>query len=99
VTIMPSRWEGFGFVAIESMAQGTPVLASEAGALPEVIGKYGLVKDLSTPDKIAKELEKLNMADILDWFKPRELQSFVLREYSKKRFCEDIKELYREVSQ
>jgi starch synthase len=36
-TLMPSRWEPFGIVAIESMAVGTPVIASAVGGLKEVI--------------------------------------------------------------
>lgn len=37
--VMPSRWEGFGLVAIEAMRAGTAVLASDRGALPEVVGQ------------------------------------------------------------
>ncbi len=36
-TLMPSRWEPFGIVAIESMAVGTPVIASAVGGLKEVV--------------------------------------------------------------
>ncbi len=39
--IIASLWEGFGLPALEAMACGTPVIASERGALPEVMGKYG----------------------------------------------------------
>ena len=39
--IIASLWEGFGLPALEAMACGTPVIASEKGALPEVIGDYG----------------------------------------------------------
>ena len=39
--IIPSLWEGFGLPALEAMACGTPVIASNRGALPEVIGNYG----------------------------------------------------------
>ncbi len=35
--IMPSRWEGFGLVALEAMRNARPVLASRAGGLPELI--------------------------------------------------------------
>ena len=35
--VVPSLWEGFGLVALESIGVGTPVLASDAGGLPEII--------------------------------------------------------------
>ncbi len=35
--IMPSRWEGFGLVALEAMRNGRAVLASRTGGLPELI--------------------------------------------------------------
>lgn len=44
---LPSRFEGFGFPAIEAMGCGTAVVASTAGALPEVVGAAGI---LLSPD-------------------------------------------------
>jgi len=35
----PSRYEGFGLPPLEAMACGTPVLASTAGSVPEVVGE------------------------------------------------------------
>lgn len=43
--IIASLWEGFGLPALEAMACGTPVIASQRGALPEVIGNYGYLVD------------------------------------------------------
>jgi glycosyltransferase involved in cell wall biosynthesis len=36
--VVPSRYEGFGLPALEGMAAGAPVVAANAGALPEVCG-------------------------------------------------------------
>jgi glycosyltransferase involved in cell wall biosynthesis len=44
VVLVPSRWdEPFGYVALEALAAGVPVLASARGALPEVVGAEGVV--------------------------------------------------------
>lgn len=40
---LPSFGEGFGLPALEAMACGTPVVVSNRGALPEVVGEAGLV--------------------------------------------------------
>ncbi len=41
--VFPSRYEGFGLPPLEAMACGTPVIASNAAALPEVVGDGGLL--------------------------------------------------------
>jgi alpha-1,3-rhamnosyl/mannosyltransferase len=43
--IFPSLWEGFGLPAVEAMSCGVPVLSSDRGSLPEVIGDAGLFYD------------------------------------------------------
>ena len=37
LVVVPSRWEGFGLVALEAMRAGRAVLASRVGGLPEVV--------------------------------------------------------------
>jgi glycosyltransferase involved in cell wall biosynthesis len=43
VAVVPSLYEGFSLPAVEHMASGTPLIASKAGALPEVTGDAALL--------------------------------------------------------
>ncbi|MDQ2943155.1 MAG: glycosyltransferase family 4 protein [Candidatus Dormibacteraeota bacterium] len=47
LVLYPSLHEGFGFPALEAMAAGTPVVASNAACLPEVLGDGALLVDPS----------------------------------------------------
>jgi glycosyltransferase involved in cell wall biosynthesis len=48
--LMPSVWEeSFGRTVVEAQLNGLPVLASNRGALPEVVGEGGLVLDPHAP--------------------------------------------------
>jgi len=51
--VLPSLWEGFGLPAVEAMSCGVPVLASQRGSLPEVVGDAGLFFDPESPEAIA----------------------------------------------
>jgi len=49
LVVYPSFHEGFGFPALEAMATGTPVVASNAACLPEVLGDAALLVDPLSP--------------------------------------------------
>jgi glycosyltransferase involved in cell wall biosynthesis len=55
----PSRYEGVGLPALEAMACGVPVLASNTSSLPEVVGEAGLLVDPLSVDAIADGLRRL----------------------------------------
>jgi alpha-1,3-rhamnosyl/mannosyltransferase len=48
--VFPSTYEGFGAPVIEAMRSGTPVICSNLGSLPEVVGTAGLVCSLTTDE-------------------------------------------------
>jgi glycosyltransferase involved in cell wall biosynthesis len=58
VFILPSLDEGFGLTLLEAMACGTMVLASNAGALPEVVADNGLFFDPLDVTEIANNLRR-----------------------------------------
>ncbi len=41
--VYPSHFEGFGLPPLEALARGCPVISSDAGPLPEVLGKGGVI--------------------------------------------------------
>jgi glycosyltransferase involved in cell wall biosynthesis len=57
--VLPSFDEGFGLPAVEAMACGLPVLASERGSLPEVLAGAGRYFDPLKPEALAAELRRL----------------------------------------
>ncbi len=52
----PSRYEGFGFPPLQAMAAGVPVVATAAGAVPEVVGDGALVVETGDRDGLAAAL-------------------------------------------
>ena len=56
---LPSLDEGFGLPALEAMSAGVPVLASNRGSLPEVVGTGGLLLDPTDVDGWAWAIERV----------------------------------------
>jgi glycosyltransferase involved in cell wall biosynthesis len=57
--VNPSLHESFSFQLLEAMACGTPVLASNREAIPEILGGAGLLFDPEDLDGLSRLLEKL----------------------------------------
>jgi len=64
-TLFPSLVEGFGLPAAESMALGTPVLASRVGGLVEVTGKAAVIVDPLDVSSISAGIQVLDSDDSL----------------------------------
>ncbi|MBV8305564.1 MAG: glycosyltransferase family 4 protein, partial [Acidimicrobiia bacterium] len=58
--VHPSKYEGFGLTPLEAMASGTPVLAADTGALPEVVGDAGILLPPDDVDAWSAAMGKMN---------------------------------------
>jgi glycosyltransferase involved in cell wall biosynthesis len=56
VFVFPSLYEGFGLPPLEAMAHGTPVVASNSSALPEVVGNAALMVNPENVFEISRAL-------------------------------------------
>ena len=57
--VMPSFDEGFGLPVLEAMTIGVPVVSSNRGALPEVLGEAGLLIDPLNSTTIAEAITQI----------------------------------------
>lgn len=63
--VFPSLYEGFGLPPLEALACGTPVIASNRGSLPEIVGDGGLLLDPDDVEGLAGAMERLLKDDML----------------------------------
>ena len=91
-TLFPVQWgEPFGLVLIESMACGTPILAFNEGAVPEIVvdGETGFVVD-SLSEMIAA-IERIDSID------PRKCRRHVQNSFSITSMANKYSELYQQI--
>lgn len=86
----PSEYEGFGAPALEAMALGAPLIASDRGSLPEVVADAGLVRPLE-PDAWAGALDEVirRRAELVAAGADR------VQHFSTRRSAEDLLGAYR----
>lgn len=66
IVVIPSRWEGFGLVALEAMRAAKPILAFRIGALPEIVedGVTGVLCQPVTASQLADGFKRLLEQDL-----------------------------------
>ena len=56
--ILPSRFESFGLVLLEAMKYGAPIIATNVGGIPEVVGNAGLLTE-PNPKEMRMAIKKI----------------------------------------
>ncbi len=99
VFVSPSLYEGFGLPAAEAMACGAAVVATTAGAFPEVIedGKSGLLVPPRDAEALAEALDRLLNDWVLRRRLGREAQQRIAEQFSWREAALSTLALYQDV--
>jgi glycosyltransferase involved in cell wall biosynthesis len=85
IAVVPSVYEGFGLPAGEAMACGVPVISTDGGALPEVVGDAGVIVPAKSVDALADAID-----DLLQHPDKRDQLGAQGRERILQKFCWDV---------
>lgn len=94
--LFPSLAEGFGLPALEAMFIGTPVLTSQEGGLPEVVGESAIIVDPYSTQSITFGINKIDQDDNLykklSIESKKQAQKFSMSHYENRLF-----EMYKKI--
>jgi glycosyltransferase involved in cell wall biosynthesis len=96
LAVVPSEYEGFGLPAGEAMACGIPLISTDGGALPEVVGDAGRIVPARDPEALARAIAELLLdAETRARLGERGRQR-ILDRFSWSRAATDMTHLYRQ---
>lgn len=96
--ILPTLYEGFGWVYLEAMASGTPILTTNVGSNPEIVGGVGELIEPKDPELLANCIQDL-MNDPAQLEKMRKKGIDRSRSYSWEALIPKYEKFYSEVSE
>ncbi|MBM2826407.1 MAG: glycosyl transferase group 1, partial [Dehalococcoidia bacterium] len=97
VLALPSIYEGFGFPALEAMACGTPVVASNRTSVPEVVGDGGILIDPTKPEEWAEQISRvLSDTALAQGLKERAIKRAA--QFTWEKTAEETLEVYRRIN-
>ena len=93
ILCMPSRWEGFGLVAVEALALGVPVVCSNVGGLPGIVNDE-CGKVCISDEEMIRECRNLLMYEHNYLFKSEKALQRAEALDNSKKYKEEIFDLY-----
>lgn len=98
--LMPSRWEGLPMTLLESMAAGTPVVATAVGGIPDVIshGVNGLIYPAGDAAALCENLYKLQYQTDCIAAMATQAEQLARARYSAEKVASDYENLYAEIT-
>ena len=95
VCVVPSRQEAFGLVALEALACGTPVIATNQGGMPDFINKnVGILIEKDNVLELEDAISKILNGDIK--FDSQYLSEYAINNYRQDLFVDKIIDVYKE---
>lgn len=95
-TIVPSHYEGFGMMTLESLVGGAPVITSEIPPLVEIMGTTGLYFKPSDSTKLSLLIGQMTSSEFRDKIYMK--QQLVLDNYSWEKTTQSIESFIEEIA-
>jgi glycosyltransferase involved in cell wall biosynthesis len=94
--VMPSRYETFGFMSLEAMSHGVPVLGLRGTAIDEIcnLEGNGFVLERNSPIELAESLNRVFLQQQLIESKSEKCSAWVKEKYDLPRFVDQLFEIY-----
>lgn len=97
VAIVPSLYEGFGLPAGEAMACGVPLICSDGGALPEVVGQAACLVKAGDAQALAAAIKNLLDNRALRDSLGSAGREHMVRQFSWKVVAQQLEDYYRKI--
>lgn len=100
VFLYPTQGDSFGLVAAEALSCGTPVVATDIDALPEIVenGRVGIISPSEKPEDLKRSIDQIFALSGAEYEDMRiRARKRIVEKFSLERMTEEYIDLYRDV--